>query len=213
MRRRDPLVQGAALARADRALELRRRGQGLLRRLLLHEPGPAAAGMGGDADRQSRTVGRGTAARDGRNTSTRPASRSSARCCRRRATVSRSPTRRISTACRSPASPSPIATTTAAWCATPSRFMSEALRSRRRHATSGTRTTRPRISTAPPHGRRSAHQRGQRRLPQLGHSATCGSATARCFPTVGGVNPSLTIQAIACRTADRIKQFAARGEL
>ena len=25
------------------------------------------------------------------------------------------------------------------------------------------------------------------------------------FPTVGGVNPSLTIQAIACRTADRIK--------
>jgi choline dehydrogenase-like flavoprotein len=28
------------------------------------------------------------------------------------------------------------------------------------------------------------------------------------FPTVGGVNPSLTIQAIACRTADRI-----RGEI
>ncbi len=33
------------------------------------------------------------------------------------------------------------------------------------------------------------------------------------FPTVGGVNPSLTIQAIACRTADRIKDLAARGEL
>jgi choline dehydrogenase-like flavoprotein len=33
------------------------------------------------------------------------------------------------------------------------------------------------------------------------------------FPTVGGVNPSLTIQAIACRTADRIKQMAAFGEL
>ncbi len=33
------------------------------------------------------------------------------------------------------------------------------------------------------------------------------------FPTVGGVNPSLTIQAIACRTADRIKRMAARGEL
>jgi len=30
------------------------------------------------------------------------------------------------------------------------------------------------------------------------------------FPTVGGVNPSLTIQAIACRTADRIKQMRAR---
>ncbi len=33
------------------------------------------------------------------------------------------------------------------------------------------------------------------------------------FPTTGGVNPSLTIQAIALRTADRIKQLAARGEL
>jgi choline dehydrogenase-like flavoprotein len=33
------------------------------------------------------------------------------------------------------------------------------------------------------------------------------------FPTVGGVNPSLTIQAIACRTADRIKTMAQRGEL
>jgi choline dehydrogenase-like flavoprotein len=28
------------------------------------------------------------------------------------------------------------------------------------------------------------------------------------FPTVGGVNPSLTIQAVACRTADRIKALA-----
>ncbi len=33
------------------------------------------------------------------------------------------------------------------------------------------------------------------------------------FPTVGGVNPSLTIQAIACRTADRIQALASRGEL
>ncbi|MBY5371093.1 GMC family oxidoreductase [Rhizobium leguminosarum] len=33
------------------------------------------------------------------------------------------------------------------------------------------------------------------------------------FPTVGGANPSLTIQAIAYRTADRIKAMARRGEL
>ena len=33
------------------------------------------------------------------------------------------------------------------------------------------------------------------------------------FPTVGGVNPSLTIQAIACRTGDRIKALAAQGAL
>lgn len=33
------------------------------------------------------------------------------------------------------------------------------------------------------------------------------------FPTSGGVNPSLTITAIAMRTADRIKALAARGEL
>jgi choline dehydrogenase-like flavoprotein len=33
------------------------------------------------------------------------------------------------------------------------------------------------------------------------------------FPTVGGVNPSLTIQAIACRTADRINAMARSGKL
>ena len=33
------------------------------------------------------------------------------------------------------------------------------------------------------------------------------------FPTAGGVNPSLTMQAIALRTGDRIKAMAARGEL
>jgi len=33
------------------------------------------------------------------------------------------------------------------------------------------------------------------------------------FPTTGGVNPSLTIQAIALRTADRIRALAARGEV
>ena len=33
------------------------------------------------------------------------------------------------------------------------------------------------------------------------------------FPTVGGVNTALTIQTIALRTADRIKDLAARGEL
>jgi choline dehydrogenase-like flavoprotein len=33
------------------------------------------------------------------------------------------------------------------------------------------------------------------------------------FATSGGVNPSLTIQALACRTGDRIKTLARRGEL
>jgi choline dehydrogenase-like flavoprotein len=33
------------------------------------------------------------------------------------------------------------------------------------------------------------------------------------FPTVGGVNPSLTIQAIALRTADRIRELNISGEL
>ncbi len=33
------------------------------------------------------------------------------------------------------------------------------------------------------------------------------------FPTIGGVNPALTIQTIAIRTADRIRVLAARGEL
>jgi choline dehydrogenase-like flavoprotein len=33
------------------------------------------------------------------------------------------------------------------------------------------------------------------------------------FPTCGGVNPSLTIQALACRIGARIRTLAARGEL
>ena len=33
------------------------------------------------------------------------------------------------------------------------------------------------------------------------------------FPTVGGVNPSLTIQALACRIGDRIADAGRRGEL
>ncbi|MDJ0450739.1 GMC family oxidoreductase [Methylocystis sp. JR02] len=33
------------------------------------------------------------------------------------------------------------------------------------------------------------------------------------FPTCGGVNPSLTIQALACRTADRISRLAPSGQL
>ena len=33
------------------------------------------------------------------------------------------------------------------------------------------------------------------------------------FPTCGGVNPSQTIQALACRTADRIGALSGRGDL
>ena len=55
-------------------------------------------------------------------------------------------------------------------------------------------------------------QRGECRLPSwdIRNLWICDGSV---FPTVGGVNPSLTIQAIACRTADRIKAMAARGEL
>jgi choline dehydrogenase-like flavoprotein len=33
------------------------------------------------------------------------------------------------------------------------------------------------------------------------------------FPTCGGVNPSLTIQALALRIGSRMRMLAARGEL
>ena len=33
------------------------------------------------------------------------------------------------------------------------------------------------------------------------------------FPTSGGVNPSLTIQALACRISDHIIEASRRGEL
>ena len=50
-------LQGAAVARHHRALELRGQGQGLLRRLQLHEPGAAAAAVGQYADERARTMG------------------------------------------------------------------------------------------------------------------------------------------------------------
>ena len=86
-------------------------------------------------------------------------------------------------------------------------------RCRGRDATSGTRPTTPAISMAP---RAWATIRTRSVV-----NADCRSwdipnlwiCDGSVFPTVGGVNPSLTIQAIACRTADRIKALAARGEL
>ena len=51
------LLQGAAVSRHHRALELRGQRKGLLRRLLLHEPGPAAAAVGQHADERPRPVG------------------------------------------------------------------------------------------------------------------------------------------------------------
>ena len=53
----------------------------------------------------------------------------------------------------------------------------------------------------------------QRGLPLMGHGANLWVCDGSVFPTVGGVNPSLTIQAIALRTADRIEALARRGEL
>ena len=81
---------------------------------------------------------------------------------------------------------------------------------RERHLPAGGRHQPPRRHRA--HGRRSAQQRRQRRLPQLGYSQSVGLRRLG-LPDDGGVNPSLTIQAIACAPADRIKALAARGEL
>jgi hypothetical protein len=51
----------------------------------------------------------------------------------------------------------------------------------------------------------------------LFYGAPLGAPMAICdgsvFPTVGGANPSLTIQAIACRTGDRIRELSRRGEM
>ena len=57
MERGDPRLQGPAVARDHRALELHRHGQGFLRRLRLHEPGAAAGRLGRHAVEQARTVG------------------------------------------------------------------------------------------------------------------------------------------------------------
>ena len=63
VRRRNPLVQGAAVARDHRTLELQGYRQGLLRRLRLHEPGTVARRLGRRAERP-RLVGRRVDRRD-----------------------------------------------------------------------------------------------------------------------------------------------------
>ena len=100
----------------------------------------------------------------------------------------------------------PVARVTFSLCDNDKRLIAHAIR----HMTevmraAGGRDSGTRMTTPPPErhredGRRSAHQRGRCRLPQLGRR-NLWICDGSVFPTVGGVNPSLTIQAIACRTA------------
>ncbi len=83
----NPLLQRAAVARHHRALELHRQGQGFLRRLRLHEPGPAAGRLVRHASRQSAVCGASACSTRWRNTTIRSGSRSSANACRRSATA------------------------------------------------------------------------------------------------------------------------------
>ena len=111
MQRRGALVQGAAVARHHRALELRR-PQGFRRRLLLDGAGAAADRMGDRPDQLSRPLGPGAARRDGEIQSPgRP--EDGGRDAAGRAQP-RDPGRRDrpDTDCGSPASPTAGATTT-----------------------------------------------------------------------------------------------------
>ncbi len=78
---------------------------------------------------------------------------------------------------------------------------------------SGTRRTIPAISTAPRGWATTATPASSTAIAAPGTFRILWICDGSVFPTVGGVNPSLTIQAIACRTADRIRALAARGEL
>ena len=110
---RDPLVQGRRPRMAvTRALELRGQGQGLPRRLRLHEPGAAAVDHGRRRCRQRGMWGMELRQRMAPLQSHgRPEDRRRDRAARG-ATASSWPTRRTSSAFRSRASPSPTRTTT-----------------------------------------------------------------------------------------------------
>ena len=206
-----PLLQGAAVARHHRALELRGQGQGFLRRLLLHEPGPAAADVGRHPDRAHAACG-DALIREMENYNhvvglkivgeMLPQERN-----------------RVTLADEKDQYGLPIPRVTYSWCDNDRRlidhslaFMTQAL-----EAVGASDIWRQNDDTC--------HLNGTARMgddPRTSVvNADCRSWDIRnlwicdgsVFPTVGGVNPSLTIQAIACRTADRIKTMAGRGEL
>ena len=101
--------------------------------------------------------------------------------CRRSATASRSPTRRINTACRSPR-------VTYSYCDNDKQLIRHALGFMRQalEAVGATRDLgRDRRHLPPqrhrPHGRRSARPASSTPTAAAGTSPICGSATARCF--------------------------------
>ena len=114
-------LQGPALAGAHRALELLGPGQGLLRRLLLHEPG-AAAGRSGPRRRPTATAsGARRWSTRWSGTTTSPASRSWASSCRRSGTGS-------TLADEKDQYGLPIARVTYSWCDNDKRLADHALR-------------------------------------------------------------------------------------
>ena len=138
--------------------------------------------------------------------------RSSARCCRRNRTASPWPTKSTSTDCAIPR-------VTYSWCDNDKRLIDHSLKfmTQALQAVDASDIWTQDDDTC--------HLNGTARMgddPQTSVvDADCRSWDIRnlwicdgsVFPTVGGVNPSLTIQAIACRTADRIRTLAGRGEL
>ncbi len=208
----NPLLQGSAVARADRALELRRRGQGLLRRLRLHEPGAAAGPMGRNGIVEAGSLGPDRLIDEMKHYNhqvglkivgeTMPQERN-----------------RVTLADERDQYGLPIARVTFSYCDNDKRLIRHALGFMRQalEATDARDIWDETDDTA--------HLNGTARM---GNDPATSVVNADCrswdipnlwicdgsvFPTVGGVNPSLTIQAIACRTADRIRAMAGRGEL
>ena len=207
----NPLVQGAAVAGDHRALELRRHGQGFLRRLLLYEPGAAADRMG----RHRQPSARGLWGQGLRDEMEKYNHQVGLKIVgevlpdeRNRVTLADETT---NTACQ-------IARVTFSYGENDKRLIRHAL------GRCATASTPPAPRDIWDENDDTCHLNGTARM---GDDPRTSVVNADCrswdipnlwicdgsvFPTVGGVNPSLTIQAIACRTADRIQALAARGE-
>ena len=174
--------------------------------------GPLPVAVGGDAGRQPRPLGPGAGRRDGAVQPRRRAEDRGRVSCRRSGTGS-------TLADEKDQYGLPIARVTYSWCDNDKRLVDHALRfmTQALEAAGGREIWQQTDDTC--------HLNGTARMGDDPRTsvvdADCRSWDVRnlwicdgsVFPTVGGVNPSLTIQAIACRTGDRIKEMAARGEL
>ncbi len=206
-----PLEQGAAQHGGDRALELHRRGQGLPRRLRLHEPGAAGARVGPEPGHLAGPLGRGPARGMADYNHTMgfvPVGEVEPRACN---TVTLVDDEVDQYGLKIPKVTFSYSDNDKRLIEHSVKFMGQMLdaaggRDQWRNDDTSHLLGTCRMGDDP----RTSVVNADGRSWDVPNLWVCDGSL---FATTGGVNPSLTIQALALRCADRIEALARRGEL